>query len=232
METTETFIEPIDCAKVSNIGKEVDVGYLPDQHITENVDKCFKSKQEALKQNETERVEPITENTNDEDEYVDDEEANELIQAKAEEYCKKIEPKLNKSDNIETDDFMKAKRYADEYIEKMQEVLNDCEDDLIMVKADDFIKHKVQSNSVLKPPELDCNAALHDEDFVDDIIKQKADDFVRKTDIKKLVTNVIKEFELPGDINIVDDGIEFIDDGIEYIEDDDHNIVDNKEGKF
>lgn len=218
METTQTFIEPTACEKTSNIGKEVNNDYLSKR---------------TLKENKTGRVELITESANDEEEFVDDDEADDLIQAKAEEFCKKIEIKFNKNDitNIGTDDFIKAKMYADEYIEKMQEVLDDSEEDLIKAKADDFIKNnEVKSKPVLKSSEFDCNESLHEEDFVDDIIKQKADEFIRKADIKKLVTNVVKEFELP--VDIVDQGIEFIDDGIEYIEEDDSYTADTKEGKF
>lgn len=223
METTQTFIEPINCEKIYNIDKEVDK-LLHNQLNTEN--DYIKNKQKPLNENETVRAELRKESANDKDEFVDDEEADELIQAKAEEYCKIIDIKFNKSDkaNIGTDDFIKAKIYADEYMEKMQEVLNDSEDDLIKAKADDFIKNN--------PPELDSNETLHDEDFVDDIIKQKADDFIRKTDIKKLVTNVVQEFELPSNMDIVDEGIEFIDDGIEYIEEDDDCTVVKKEGTF
>lgn len=234
MEITQTFVEPIDGEKVSNVGKEleIDKDSLSGQLTTENVNEHSKSKQKTLNIDESVRAELITESGNDGDEFVDDEEADELIQAKAEQYCKKIETKCKKNDKINLETDIKARMYADEYIEKIQEVLDDSEEDLIKSKADDFIKNKqIQSKPVLKPPELDYNDVLN-EDFVEDIIKQKADDFIRKTDIKKLVTNVVKEFELPSDMDIVDEGIEFIDDGIEYIEEDDDCTVANKEGKF
>lgn len=240
MEITETFVEPMDCEKVNNIDKELHKDCLLDQLITENVNEYLKSQQKTINNNETVRAELTTDSAKDADEFVDDEEADELIHARAEEYCKKIEIKCNKNDkrNLETDNFIKGKMYADEYIEKMQEVLDDSEEDLIKVKADDFIKNKeVKSKPVLKPlgpksPGIDCNEVLHEEDVVDDIIKQKADDFIRKTDIKKLITNVVNEFELPGNMDIIDEGIEFIDDGIEYIEEDDDCTVEIKEGKF
>lgn len=244
METTQTFIEPMDGENVSNIGKEIHKDSsqisISDELITGNVNEYLNSEQNTqINKNETITTDTttnilITESANDEEEFIDDEEADEIIQAKAEEYCKKIEIKINKGDktNIETDEFIKAKMYADEYIEKMQ-VLSDGEEDLIKAKADDFIKNKEfkpNPKPVLESP--DCNETLYEEDFVDDVIKQKADDFIRKTDIKKLVINVVKEFELPGSMDIVDEGIEFIDDGIEYIDEDEDCTVVTKEGKF
>lgn len=234
METTQTLLEPIDSEKVSNISKEVDEDCLSDRLGTENINEYLNSNQQSFN-NETARAELIPENANDPDEFVDVEDADELIQARAEEYCKKVETKFKKNDKtyVETDDTIKGKLYADEINEIIQEVLDHSEEDLIKSKAKNFIKNKeVKCKPAFQPPELDCNDTLHEQDFVDDIIKQKADDFIRKKDIQKLVTNVVKEFELPGDMDIVDEGIEFIDDGIEYIEEDDDCTVDNKEGKF
>lgn len=259
MESTQIFVEPIDCEKVYNTDKELNGDNETDQLIKEKVDTYLKNKPKTPNTNETARAESITESSKNEilkskqaiidentenlirsddeepailinDDFVDDEEAGDLIRAKAEEYCKKFEIKVNKtSTNIE----IKAKMYADEYIEKMQEIMSDSEtEDLIKAKADNFVKNKeVKSKPDFKSLELNCNDVIDEEDFVNDIIKQKADDFIRNTDKNKLAANVVKEIQFPLDVDIDDEGIEFIDDGIEYIEEDDDCAVD-KNGKI
>lgn len=253
METTKTFVEPNDCEKVSNVDKQL--YEESEQLINEKVDDYLKNKPNAPNKIDTVRVELITESSNCEiaksvqaiinestenlietdneisdvisinDGCVDDEEADDLIQAKAEEYFKKFEIKVNKSDSVSIEN--KAKKYADEYIEKIQDDINYSEkEDLTPAKQDDLITNKAFE------PQPDQIKAVDEVDFVDEIIKQKADAFIKEIDKKKLVTNLVNDFQLPLEVDIDDEGIEFIDDGIEYIEEDDDCEVDNKKGKY